>query len=144
MTGAVSQPETVDFADVFDHPDLHRHDVQLLAGFFTKHMLEATAGTGQFVFMQFVDDFDTRQVSRQRFTFATASGRCNDFFFFFFFFGIDDERYRQAFWLVEQSQLRRVGLHRLFGFTSEQTAAQQLDLFFQIDDVGLVGLSHSS
>jgi len=38
--------------------------------------------------------------------------------------------------------LQRVGLTCLFGFTSEQTVAQQLDLFLQIDDVGLVGLSH--
>ncbi|MNY22219.1 hypothetical protein D3C86_1558150 [compost metagenome] len=128
---------TVNFADMFDHPDLHWHDVQLLAGFFTDGVFAATAGTGQFVFRQFVDDFDTRQFSRQRLAFATARGRCNDFFF-----GIDDERYRLAFRLVEQRQLRRVGLDGLFGFTSEQAVAQQLDLFFQIDDVGLVGLSH--
>src|SRR3546814_15526111 len=55
----------VDFAEVFDHSDLHRHDVQLFAGFFTDHMLAATAGTGQFMFWQFVDDFDAWQISRQ-------------------------------------------------------------------------------
>ncbi|MNJ72659.1 hypothetical protein D3C77_693460 [compost metagenome] len=65
---------------MFDDPDLHRHDIQLLAGFFTDHMLAATADTGQFVFGQFVDDFDKRQFSRQRLALATTRGRLNDFF----------------------------------------------------------------
>lgn len=51
---------TVNFAHVFDHANLHRHDLQLLAGFFADDMLAATADTGQFVFWQVVDDFDTR------------------------------------------------------------------------------------
>ncbi|EPN70932.1 hypothetical protein A234_21949, partial [Pseudomonas syringae pv. actinidiae ICMP 19101] len=56
---------TVDFADVFDYTDLHRHDIQLLAGFFADDMLAATAGTGQFVLGQFVNDFDAGKISRQ-------------------------------------------------------------------------------
>lgn len=44
--GNFTTPATVDFADVSDDPDLHRHDIQLFAGFFTDHMLCATAGTG--------------------------------------------------------------------------------------------------
>ena len=56
---------------MFDDADLHRHDVQLLTGFFADHMLAATAGTGQFVLRQFVDDLDTRQISRQRLAFTT-------------------------------------------------------------------------
>ena len=65
---------------MFDDADLHRHDVQLLAGFFADGMFTATAGTGQFVFGQFMDNFDTRQLSRQRLAFATARCRCDDFF----------------------------------------------------------------
>lgn len=44
-----------------EHQDLHRHYVQLLAGFFADHMFAATAGSGRFVFGQLVDDFDTCQ-----------------------------------------------------------------------------------
>lgn len=29
---------TVDLVDVLDHPDLHRHDVELLAGFFADNV----------------------------------------------------------------------------------------------------------
>ena len=56
---------------MFDDADLHRHDVQLLTGLFADHMLAATAGTGQFVLGQLVDDLDTRQISRQRLAFTT-------------------------------------------------------------------------
>lgn len=56
---------------MFDDADLHRNDVQLLVGFFTDHMLTATAGTGQFMLRQFVDDFDTLQIRRQRLAFTT-------------------------------------------------------------------------
>ncbi len=58
-------PATVDFADVFDYTDLHRHDIQLLAGFFADDMLAATASTGQFVLGQFVNDFDAGKICRQ-------------------------------------------------------------------------------
>ena len=124
---------TVNFTDVFDDPDLHRHDVQLLAGFFTDHMLAATAGAGQFVFGQFVDDFDTRQLSRLRFALAATRSRRNHFFV-----GVAGQRYRHALRLIEQGQLRCVGFYCLLGFTTEQTVAQQLDLFFQIDNLPLI------
>ncbi len=54
----------VDFADVFDHADLHRHDFQLFADFFADGVFAATANTGQFVLRQFVDDFGAGQVGR--------------------------------------------------------------------------------
>lgn len=47
---------------------------------------------------------------------------------------------RLAFGLIEQRQLRRIGLDRLLGLAIEQAVAQQLDLFFQVDDVSGVGL----
>jgi hypothetical protein len=87
----------------------------------------ATAGTGQFLFGQFVDDFDTRQIGRQRLALATAWRRRNGFFV-----RVINERYRLAFGLVEQRQLRRVELDSLFGLAPEQTVAQQLDLFLQV------------
>ncbi len=82
---------------------------------------------------QVVDDFDTWQVSRQRFAFAAPIGRRNDFFV-----GLISGRHPLTFGLVEQRQLRRVGLDRLLGFAVEQPITQQLDPFFQIDDVALV------
>ena len=96
--GGFTATATVNFADVFDDADLHRHDLQLFAGFFTDGVFAATAGTGQFVFGQFVDDFDACQVGGQRFAFATARGWSNDFFVFndaFF-------QYGNAFGLVEE------------------------------------------
>jgi hypothetical protein len=45
---------------MFDHADLHRHDLQLLADFLVNGVLAATAGTGQLMFGQFVNDLDTR------------------------------------------------------------------------------------
>ncbi|OSO06158.1 hypothetical protein BV363_05905 [Pseudomonas syringae pv. actinidiae] len=122
---------TVNFADVFDHTDLHWHDIQLLTGFFADDMLAATAGTGQFVLGQFVNDFDAGKISRQWLALTTAFDRCNDLFF-----GVADGKHRLAFGFVEQCQLRRVGFDRLFGLTTKDTVTQQLDLFFQINDVG--------
>jgi len=43
----------------------------LVCSLIADHMLAATAGTGQFVLRQFVDDLDTRQISRQRLAFTT-------------------------------------------------------------------------
>lgn len=43
-----------------------------------------------------------------------------------------------GFGLVEQRQLGRVGLDGLLGLAIEQTVAQQLDLFFKIDDLAVV------
>ncbi|MNJ48277.1 hypothetical protein D3C77_434670 [compost metagenome] len=120
-----------------DHTDLHRHDIQLLAGFFADRVFTATTGTGQFVFGQFVDGFDTRQVSRQRLAFATAGSGHNHYFF-----RVLDSQHRLAFRLIEQCQLRGVGLDGLFRFSPEQAVAQQLDLLSQVDDVAFMGLQH--
>ncbi|MNV96973.1 hypothetical protein D3C71_1920390 [compost metagenome] len=40
---------TVDLAHMFDHADLHRHDLELLADFLASAMFTATAGAGQLV-----------------------------------------------------------------------------------------------
>lgn len=85
------------------------------------------------MFGQLVDDFDTRQIGRQRLGLATARCRRNGFFV-----RVINERHRFAFGLVEQRQLRRIGLDGMFGLTPEQAVAQQLGLFFQVDDVGLI------
>lgn len=49
----------VDLAHVFEHTNLHRHDVELLADFFANDMLAATTGAGQFMLGQVVDDLNT-------------------------------------------------------------------------------------
>ncbi|MGF6329977.1 hypothetical protein ABH909_002855 [Pseudomonas sp. BS3782 TE3695] len=63
---------TVDLAHMFDHTDLHRHDLELLADFLANGVLTATAGAGQLVLGQFVNDLDTGQVGGQRPAFAAA------------------------------------------------------------------------
>lgn len=73
---------------------------------------------------QLVDDLDTRQLIRKWLAFATTLGWRNDLFL-----SVLDNRHRLAFGLVEQRQLRRVGLNGLFGFSTEYTVTQQLDLF---------------
>lgn len=88
----------VDFADVFDHADLHRHDVQLFAGFFADDVFTTAARAAQFVFGQFVDDFNARQVGGQRFAFATALCRGNDFFI-----RLISGRRREAFGLIKSA-----------------------------------------
>lgn len=55
----------VDLADVFDHADLHRHDFQLFAGFFADDVFTTAARAAQFVFGQFVDDFDARHYAQR-------------------------------------------------------------------------------
>ncbi|MNE59990.1 hypothetical protein D3C80_1551120 [compost metagenome] len=120
---------------MFEHTDLHRHDIELLAGFLANHMLAATAGTGQLVLGQVVDDFDTWQFSRQRCALATTFDWGNDFFVRI----LNHGQQRLAFRLVEHCQLRCIGIDRLLGFAVEQAITQQLDLFFQVDDVGGIG-----
>ncbi|CAG8867994.1 hypothetical protein PS627_04418 [Pseudomonas fluorescens] len=117
--GGFAATATVDLAHMFDHTDLHRHDVQLLAGFFADDMLAATTGARQLMFWQVMDDFDTWQVSRQWLALATARSRRHRFFI-----GIIDGRRQLAFRLVEQSQLGRVGLDGLFGLAAEQPSPQ--------------------
>ena len=40
---AFTTPAAIDLAHMFEHVDLHRHDVELLAGFFADDLLAATA-----------------------------------------------------------------------------------------------------
>jgi hypothetical protein len=61
---------TLDLAHMFDHADLHRHDLQLLADFLANGVLAATAGTGLLRCGQFVNDLDTRKIGGQRLAFA--------------------------------------------------------------------------
>ena len=96
----------------------------------------ATAGTGQFVFRQFVDDFDAWQVGGQRFAFATTFGWGNDFFVRPF-----ADRNPDTFGLIEERDLRRLRIDCLLGLATEQSIEQQLDRFFQIDDLALVYLT---
>ncbi|KPZ35026.1 hypothetical protein AN901_203051 [Pseudomonas syringae pv. theae] len=96
-------------------------------------MLAATAGTGQFVLGQFVDDFDAGKICRQWLALTTALDRCNDLFV-----GVADGKHRLAFGFVEKRELRRVGFDRLFGLATKDTVTQQLDLFFEIDDMTLI------
>ncbi|MNR24753.1 hypothetical protein D3C85_1418540 [compost metagenome] len=73
---------------------------------------------------QLVDHLDARQIRRQRLALAAAlGGRSNGF--------LDDvgidclgERLGQAFRLVEQRQLRRGRVRRLFGLAAEQALAE--------------------
>lgn len=75
---------------MFDHTYLHRHDFELLADLFANGVFAAAAGTGQFMFGQFVDDFDAREIGRQRLALATPLGRRNDFLFSGVIDGLDD------------------------------------------------------
>ncbi|MCY1530958.1 hypothetical protein D9M68_661670 [compost metagenome] len=97
----------IGFADMADHPYLHRDDLQLLAGLFADHLLTGAAGTGALVLRQFVDDLHARQIGRQRLAFATTLDRRNDFFGFAWRGG---RLFDQLFGLVEHGQLRRVGV----------------------------------
>ena len=64
--GSFAVAVAVDLANVFDHADLHRPDIQLFADFLANAVCTATAGAGQLVPRQFVDEFAARQVCRQR------------------------------------------------------------------------------
>ena len=72
---------TVDFANMLDHADLHRHDFKLLADFLANGVFAAAARASQFMLGKFVDDLYTRQVGRQRLASATPLGRCNHLLF---------------------------------------------------------------
>ncbi len=82
------------------------------------------------MFGQVVDDFDARQISQQWLALATAWSRGNDFLV-----SIADWEHRLAFRFVEQCQLRCVVLDRLLGLATKDAVTQQLDLFFEINDV---------
>ncbi|MNG07475.1 hypothetical protein D3C84_907770 [compost metagenome] len=61
-----------------------------------------------------MNDFDAREIGRQRFSLATPLGRRNNFLFSGFIDGLYD-----AFRFIEQGQLRRCRISRLLGLTSE-------------------------
>ncbi|MNL43209.1 hypothetical protein D3C87_1657140 [compost metagenome] len=88
---------TVNFTNVLDHTDLHRHDFKLLADFLANGVFAAAAGTRQFMLGKFVDYFDTWQVGRQRLAFAATLGRSDNLFFNVFV-----DRLSDAFRLVEK------------------------------------------
>jgi hypothetical protein len=48
---------------MFDHADLHRHDFELLADLFADGVFTTADRASQFVFGQFMDDFNTWQVA---------------------------------------------------------------------------------
>ena len=117
-----------------DHPHLHRDDLELFAGFLADGLLAATAGAGQLVLGQFVNDVHARQVGRQGLALAAALGRRHDLF------RCDGAISRFDHWrrlggplfgLVEHGQLRRVGVGTALGFRRKQTVAQQGILFLQ-------------
>jgi len=87
---------------MFDHADLHRHDLELLADFLANGVFTATAGAGQLVLGQFMDAFYTRKIGGKRFAFAPPLGRRYDLFFNRFV-----DRLGDAFSFVEQGHLRR-------------------------------------
>lgn len=77
---------------------------------------------------QFVDDLDTRQISRQWPAFATVLGRRNNFFVASLIQGGG-----QAFCFVEERQLRRLRVACLLGLAPEQALAQQMN------DLAIIG-----
>ena len=109
---------TVNLADVSDHQDLHRHDLQLFADFFADSVFAATANTGQFVFGEFVGDLNAWQVSRQWLALATARTEGYNLFVIFRCCQLD------TFRLIEQGQLRCLRIRSLPGLAPEQTVAQ--------------------
>lgn len=87
---------------MFDDANLHRHDFKLLADLLANGVFAAAEDAGQFVFGQFVDDFDTRQTGRQRLSLATTFGWGDNLFFNVFVDSFDD-----AFGSVVRGQLWR-------------------------------------
>ncbi len=119
---------------MFDDANLHRDDFKLFADFFTNGMLAAATSARQLMRGQFVDNFDTRQISRQWLTFATALGGCNDFFVAGLIQGLS-----QAFRFVEERQLWRRRIACLLALAPEQALAQQRNFLFEMNDLTLVG-----
>lgn len=107
----------IHLAEVTDHPDLHRDDLQLLAGFLANGLLAATAVAGQFMLGQLMDDLDAWQFGRQRLALATLLDRLrrDDFFLCF------GRRFSgKAFSFVEHRQLGRLRIYALFRLAAEQ------------------------
>ncbi|BBT41350.1 hypothetical protein SAMN05216185_103162 [Pseudomonas guariconensis] len=114
--------------------NLHRDDFKLFANFFTDGIFAAVASASQFMLGQFVDNFDTRQIGRQRFAFATAPGRCNDFFVAGLIQG-----FGEAFRFVEERQLWRRRIACPLGLAPGRTLAQQRNFLFEMKNLALVG-----
>ncbi|MOA04136.1 hypothetical protein D3C78_1236750 [compost metagenome] len=95
-------------------------------------MLAATAGTGQFVLGQVMDDFDARQVSGQRLAFATAFRRADNVLF-----GVVGGGCSNTFCFVKQHQLWCRRISTLLRLAPEQTLTKQRVLFFENSDLGL-------
>jgi len=72
---------TVDLAHMLDHSDLQWHDLELIAYFLANAVYTATAGAGQFVLGQFVDNFDARKIGGQRLALTALFGWRYDLFF---------------------------------------------------------------
>ncbi len=85
---------------MFDDANLHGDDFKLFADFFTDGMFATAASAGQFMLGQFLDNFDTRQISRQRLALSTAFGRRSEFFVASLI-----QEFGQAFSFVEEWQL---------------------------------------
>jgi hypothetical protein len=100
----------VDLADVADHADLHRHDLELLADLFAADVLAAAAFAGQFVLGQFVDHLDARQLRRQRLALATTLAGGSNGLFGSVAIQVVGAGLGQVFGFVEQRQLRRRGI----------------------------------
>src|SRR5690606_30974006 len=62
----------IDLAHMTDNLNALRDNFQLLAGFFTDNVLLATALAMLLMFWQLVDNFNTWQLGRKRFTLATG------------------------------------------------------------------------
>ena len=88
----------IDFTNMLDDPDLHRHDLKLLADFLANGVFAAAADASQFMLRKLMDNFNTWQVDRQRFAFAATLGPCDNLFFDVFVdrFGVDSASLKRA------------------------------------------------
>lgn len=55
---------TVDFTNIFNHSDLHRQGLKLLADFQENSLFAAASNASQLMLGKCVDDFDAWQISR--------------------------------------------------------------------------------
>lgn len=72
---------------------------------------------------QFVDDFDARQIRRQRLALATTFGGCDDLFFYIFVGNVGNVG--DAFCVIEKGKLGRSRISCLLGLAPEQALAQE-------------------
>lgn len=83
---------------------MHRDDFKLLADFLAKGLFATAADASQFMLGQFVDDFDTQQIRRQRLALATPLDGGDDLLLQVFGGNVGD-----AFCLVEKASLGVAG-----------------------------------